>query len=166
MKTAEHMQYGIGSSVARGLRIIPLVLLGLCFTSTTGVANAQSAGEKASAAVTREQVKMERDEFLKTHRYDTDYDTWVLKPGSEPPAGMKSRSEVKEARNEFLRNNRWDEPTSTWVSLKGAPREMSTLSREQVRSETRQFNRTHRWDDASSSWVEEAPRAKRSRSKK
>lgn len=146
--------------------MIPLVLLGLCFTSATGVANAQGASEKASATMTREQVKMERDEFLKTHRYDTDYDTWVLKPGAEPPAGMKSRAEVKEARNEFLRNNHWDEATSTWVSLKGAPREMSTLSREQVRSETRQFNRTHRWDDASSSWVEEAPRAKKSRTKK
>lgn len=159
MKTAEHMQYGIGSSMAKRLRIIPLVLLGLCLASTAGVVNAQSASGTASASVTREQVKMERDEFLKTHRYDTDYDTWVMKPGSEPPAGMKSRDEVKGARNEFLRNNRWDEPTSAWVSLKGAPREMSSLSREQVRSETRNFNRTHRWDDATSTWVEEAPRA-------
>jgi len=135
------------------------LLVGLFVASATGVASA--ADKAADTSVTRSQVKMERDEFLKTHEYDPDMDNWVLKPGFEAPAGMKPRAEVKAERNEFLRNNRWDETTSSWVSLKGKPRDMSTMSRDQVRNETRQFNRTHRYDEVNSVWVEQPSRKKK-----
>ena len=146
---------------------VATLLVGLLVASAAGVVSAQSAGDKsatgapASAPVNRAQVKMERDEFLKTHEYDSDIDNWVLKPGIEAPAGTKPRADVKAERNEFLRNNRWDEPSSTWVSLKGKPRDMSSLSREQVRNETRQFNRTHRYDEINSVWVDQPVRTKK-----
>lgn len=142
-----------GNFTMKRLQILPL-LFGLFFAATAGVVNAQSAGDKAGATLTRAQVKMERDEFLKSHQYDSVTDNWVMKPGVEPPAGMKSRAEVKAERDQFLRNNRWDPVTDTWVSMKGAPRDLGTLSRAQVRADTAQFVRTHRWDPVTDTWVE------------
>jgi len=126
-------------------------LLGLLLAASNLV-HAQTTA--APASLTREQVKMERDEFLKTHRYELDKDVWILKPGFEPPAGVKTRDQVKAERDEFLRNNRYDEVSSTWVPLKGAVTPVSTKSREQVRAETRQFMRTHRWDETKQMWEE------------
>jgi|GEM_PF-2027994 hypothetical protein len=143
------------------LRVMSLLLAGLFVASTAGVVTAQNTGDKPATSVTREQVKMERDEFLRTHEYDPDIDNWVLKPGIDAPTGMKPRADVKAERNDFLRNNRWDDATSSWVSLKGKPRKMSTLSREQVRNETRQFNRTHRYDEINSTWVAKPVRTKK-----
>jgi len=140
------------------LQILPL-LLGLVFASSAGIVNAQS--DKAEASATRTQVKMERDEFIKTHRYDTATESWVLKSGVEPPTGMKSRAEIRAARDEFLRNNRWNAATDSWVSLKGVPRDLSTRSRDEVRAETREFARTHQWDPLTDTWVERAASKKK-----
>jgi len=104
---------------------------------------------------TRQQVKMERDEFLRTHRWDGLTETWVLKKGVEPPAGVKSRADMKAERDKFLSNNRWDDVQGVWVPRKGQPpRDISKMSREQVRSETRQFLRTHEWDEITESYVQ------------
>ena len=157
MKTDAHIQNGNFSM--KRLQALPLVL-GLLLVSTAGVVNAQSGGT-AAAPVTRAQVKMERDEFMKSHRWDAVAENWVIKPEFEAPAGMKGRTEVKAERDEFLRNNRWDELAGTWVPLKGKPRDLSTMSREQVRSETKQFVRTHRWDELGQGWVEQAPSKKK-----
>jgi hypothetical protein len=145
-------------------RLWPLALaLALTLGGTTLGVQAQKADKpvKVAAAdtepLTRQQVKMERDEFLKTHRWDEPTDMWMLRAGVEPPAGVMARSEVKAARDAFLSNNRWDESRGGWVPLKTAPRVISNLSREQVRLETRQFLRTHRWDEATSVWTEKAP---------
>ncbi|MGA8783933.1 MAG: hypothetical protein WB542_01290 [Polaromonas sp.] len=151
-------QHKKASFKMKRLQILPLVL-GLFFTFSGGMANAQTAGATAGAApMTREQVKMERDEFLRTHRWDAATDNWVMKPGIEAPAGMKSRAEVKAERDEFMRNHRWDQASDNWVPMDKTPRDLSKLSREQVRSETAQFVRTHQWDDAKSAWVEITPR--------
>lgn len=141
------------------LHVLPLVF-GLFFTFSGGMVNAQTVG---AAPMTREQVKMERDEFLRTHRWDTATDNWVMKPDIEAPTGMKSRAEVKAERDEFMRNHRWDPTSDNWVSLDKAPRDLSKMSREQVRSETAQFVRTHRWDDEKSAWVEITPRPPKAR---
>lgn len=132
--------------------------LGLALT-TSNLTLAQTA----PAPLTREQVKMERDEFLKTHRYDNLADNWVMKPEFEAPAGVKTREQVKAERNEFLRHNRYDETTSSWVPLKGSVAPVSTKSRAQVREETRQFMRTHRWNEAKEVWEEFKPVTKKAK---
>ena len=127
--------------------------------ATSNLALAQTA----PAPLTREQVKMERDEFLKSHRYDNLADNWVMKPEFEAPAGVKTRDQVRAERNEFLRNNRYDETTSSWVPLKGEVASASTKSRQQVREETRQFMRTHRWNEAKEVWEEYKPVTKKAK---
>jgi hypothetical protein len=114
---------------------------------------AQAADTPSAEPLTRAQVRMERAEFVKSHRWDEATGNWVLKPGFDAPMGMKTRAQVMAERDEILRNNQWDESTGTWVPLKGKPREMSTLSREQVRKETAEFVRTHRWDEETETWM-------------
>ena len=137
----------------KSIKALPLVM-GLLWASSVTLSNAQSTPEAAAAPLSRSQVKMERDEFLKSHTYDSATETWLVKKGFEPPVGMKTRAEIKAERNEFMRNNRYDSTTETWISLKGQPRDISGLTREQVREETRQFVRTHTWDDVKGAWVE------------
>ena len=127
---------------------IPLLLLGLVFAGTTGVANAQTV----AAPLTRAQVKIEREEYMRTHKYDSNQDTWVLKPGFEPPGSMKTRAQVRAEREEFFKNNRYDQDHERWVPLKGEPK--STLTRAQVKAETAAFLRTHTWDSDHEAWVE------------
>ena len=143
------------------LQVLP-VIWGLSFALTAGMANAQATGGAAGAApLTREQVKMDRDEFMRMHRWDATSDNWVLKSDIEAPAGMKSRAEVKAQREEFMRNNRWNQATEHWEPMNNAPRDLSKMSRAQVSAETIQFSRTHQWDDDKSDWVEITPRKAR-----
>jgi hypothetical protein len=128
----------------------PLILLSLIFGFANGIVNAQNASDKSG--LTRAQVKMEREEFVKSHEYDALTESWVLKPGFEAPGSMKTREQIKAERAEFFKNNRYDPVAEKWVSLKGAPK--SALTREQVRAETTAFVRTHVWDSATESWVE------------
>ena len=141
------------------LQAIPL-LIGFLFASTAGVVNAQSASDKADASPTRAQVRMERDEFIKTHHYDDIASNWVLNSGVEPPSGMKTRAEIRAERDEFLRNNHYDTRTDNWVPLKTNPRNLATLSRAQMRNEMAAFLRTHRWDDLTGAWVAQSPARK------
>jgi hypothetical protein len=112
----------------------------------------QTPSAATPSATTRAQVKMERDEFIKSHQWDPVHETWILKPEFEPPAAMKGRAQVRKERDEFLKNNRWDAAANSWIPLV-KPREISQLSREQVRKETQQFLRTHEWDTAAEAWV-------------
>jgi hypothetical protein len=115
--------------------------------------HAQQATPSATPAPqTRAQVKMEREDFVKSHRWDPMNETWVLKPGFEPPAPMKGRAEVLKERDAFLKNNRWDVTTGSWIPLV-QPRVISQMSRDQVRRETREFLRTHEWDEAAEAWI-------------
>lgn len=135
------------------------LVAGLFFALAGGVVQAQgTSGPAAAAPLAREQVKMERDEFIRTHQWDAVAENWVLKPGMEGPAGVKARAEVKAERDEFLRNNRWNPVSSQWEPLTKGPRDMSKMTRAQVRAETRQFVRTHQWDDIKGAWVEVTPR--------
>jgi len=137
-----------------------LLLAATALTLSTGLfahpAN-PAAGVTLTGSPTRQQVKMERDEFLKTHRWDEASEEWMLKSGVEPPVGVKSRAEVKAERDSFLRTHRWEEPSGTWKTIGGEPRNLSGLSREQVKQDTARFLGTHRWDEQSESWVERAP---------
>ena len=142
------------------LHALPL-LLGMLLTSSATLVNAQSDAEKSAMPMTREQVKMERDEFLKTHRWDQDTENWVLKAGVEPPMGMKSRAEVKAERDEYLRTHRYERNSDSWISILETPRNLSTMTRAQVKEETRQFLRTHHWDQDRGSWVEQESRKKK-----
>jgi hypothetical protein len=117
----------------------------------------------APAPLTREQVKMERDEFMKTHRYDPVTENWVMKPGFEAPVGVKSRTEVRAERDAFLRKHRYDMADNQWVPLTDEEAKVSNKPRAQVREETRQFMRTHQWDTAKEAWQEIKPSAKKSK---
>jgi hypothetical protein len=128
------------------------LVIGLFLAAGCGSLLAQTPAPTAST-VTRAEVKMETAEFKKTHVYDAVNETWMVKPGMDAPAGMKSRAQIKAERDEFLRNNRWEENSSTWVPLKGKPREMSSLTREQVKAETIAFLKTHRFDENTETWI-------------
>jgi hypothetical protein len=121
-----------------------------------GAVRAQTTPE---APLTRDQVKMERVEFLKTHRWDSRLETYVMRESASPPQGVKSRAEIKAQRDEFLATHRWEDSTG-WVPKTPAKPAGATLPREQVRNETAQFMQTHRWSEESDSWVERSPRKK------
>jgi hypothetical protein len=144
----------------KSMGVLPVVM-GLLLASSVTLSSAQSATGAAVTPLTRAQVKMERDDFLKSHTYDSATETWMVKKGFEAPAGMKTRAEIKAERDEFMRNNRYDTATEAWISIKSQPRDMSGLSREQVREETRQFVRTHAWDDVKGAWLERSPAKKK-----
>jgi hypothetical protein len=112
----------------------------------------QAPSASATSALTRGQVKMEREDFVKSHRWDPTNETWVLRPEFEPPSGMKTRVQVRQERDEFLKKNKWDATTESWVPL-AQPRVISQLNREQVRRETREFLRTHEWDEVQEAWI-------------
>lgn len=116
-----------------------------------------SAAAEAAITTTRDQVKSERDEFLRTHRWDEHSATWVPKSGAKPPQALKSRDEVKAERDAFLSRHRWDNHSASWQPIGGAPREMSTLTREQRRADTERFMTTHQWNEQTQSWVEKKP---------
>jgi hypothetical protein len=133
-------------------RHIALMLSATIVALTGHHSQAQTAATNAATATTRAQVKMERDEFLKSHRWDSMSENWVLKQDFEPPAPLKTRVEVLKERDEFLKRNRWDSATGEWINLP-QPRTLSNLTREQVRRETREFLRTHEWDEVAEAWI-------------
>jgi len=114
---------------------------------------AGSALAQGKSGETREQVKMETKEFLKTHRYDETTDAWMLKAGVEPPEGVKTRAEIKAGRDAFLKKNHWDETTASWVARDASKPALSSLTTEQRRTAERAFNKTHRFDETSGEWV-------------
>ncbi len=136
---------------------LAIFTLAMCSAAFSLPALAQTA----ATPVTRMQIKMERDEFLKTHRWDEYGEVWMLKSGVEPPASVKSRAEVKAARDVFLRNHKWDSTAGGWLPLGAAPRDMSGMTREQVKAETDQFLRTHYWDEDSEGWLEKKSRTRK-----
>lgn len=107
---------------------------------------------QADGPLTREQVKMDRDTFLATMRWDEITGQWILKSNMAPPQGVKSRSEVLAMRDEWLRMHTFDDLTGAWLPT-GRPRDMSTLTREQVNMETQRFLMMYRFDEARSEWV-------------
>jgi hypothetical protein len=113
---------------------------------------------KPAATVTRNDVRMERDEFLKTHKYDEINSEWTP---HAPFSSDYSRAEVKIARDKFLSTNRWDEANDDFTPMVETPRNMSTVSPAERKIETMQFMRTHMWDNASSAWVKKPMRAKK-----
>ena len=139
------------------LVIVQSLSLGLL---AAGLVQAQTAATTVAAAApgaTRAQVKMERDEFLRTHRWDETSDVWTLQDNVDPPMGVKSRAEVRAGRDAFLRNNRWDELNGMWKPRTPAAREPAAKSRAEVRAETIRFTKTHRYDEATEVWVERKP---------
>jgi hypothetical protein len=138
------------------LAALPMVL-----ALSTAAFTVPALAQTAAAPATRMQIKMERDEFLKTHRWDEYTETWQLKSGVEPPANIKSRAEVKATRDTFLRNNKWDSTAGGWLPLKATPRDLNGMTREQVKAETEQFLKTHYWDEESDGWLEKSVRARK-----
>lgn len=130
-----------------------MAMLALALTAAPAWSQTPSSAVPGSAngPLTRAQVKMDRDEFLRTHHWDALTDVWSLNSGVEPPTGVMSRADVKAARDTYLSTHRWSE-TQGWLPLKSGSRNMSSLTRAQVQAETRQFMRTHRWDEATEEW--------------
>ena len=139
------------------LKTIPLATAMTAALMFGAAVHAQTAASPA-AAPTREAVKMETADFLRTHRWDDERTSWMLKSGVDAPAGVKPRAEVKAERDAFLRENRWSNETSTWVPVKGGSRDLGTMSRTQVAAETKQFLATHTFDEEKGAYVAKAPR--------
>lgn len=133
------------------LHITPL-LISLLLATSAGFVSAQNPNGNAETMAM--QLKMERGEFHKMFVWDAGTDTWVMRAGVQPPAGVKSRAEVKAERDAYLASNHWDDGKSRWVPIQGAPRNMSTLSRDEVKAQTTAFLRTHRYDEGTSKWTE------------
>jgi hypothetical protein len=123
--------------------------LSVAMMALAPTAYAQTATPPAAPA-SRMEIRMERDEFLKMHRYDDTNGEWMT---NTPSTSDLSRSEVKAERDKYLRTNRWNEATDSFTPMSGAPRELSTLTREEVKMERMQFARTHTWDNVKSMWV-------------
>lgn len=113
-----------------------------------------------TAGSSRQQIKMDRAEFLRSHVWDESSEAWRLRAGFEPPEGVKSRSDVRAARDTFVMTHRWDQMRGGWVDRSPAAASISAMSREQVRVDTRRFMRTHRWDEAAEAWVDRSLPAK------
>lgn len=138
---------------ARGLSFFAVALTVLM----ASLAPPPAAAQTQAAPKSREEVRKETADFLKTHRWDETNGLWL--PEDNPPAGTSpTRAQVREELHIFLRSNRWDDRRARWVPLK-PQRRLSTLTREQVRAETEAFVRTHHWDDMAGGWVDDqAPR--------
>ena len=120
-----------------------------------GTAPPPAAAQADAAPRTREQVRKETADFLKTHQWDETQGLWL--PEDNPPGGTSpTRAQVREALHVFLRNHRWDDRRARWLPL-NPQRRLSTLSREQVRAETAALLRTHHWDDIQGAWVDDQP---------
>jgi hypothetical protein len=143
------------------LRFVLPRALSIPLTLAAAALSLPAQAQLAEPQVTRTQIKMERDEFLKSHRWDEYSETWMLKSGVEPPASIKSRAEVKAARDVFLRNNKWDSTAGGWLPLAATPRDLSGMTREQVKAETDQFLKTHYWDEESEGWLEKSARGRK-----
>jgi hypothetical protein len=113
---------------------------------------APTPAQAQGTALTRAQVKMDRDAFLAMARWDEASGYWVLKDDMAMPAGVASRAEVKAMRDKFLSMNKWDESKSAWVPMT-APRDMSKLTRAEVTAETVAFLKSHRYDESTSQYV-------------
>jgi hypothetical protein len=142
------------------MKFAPLVV-GLIFSAVMGATHAQTTAAPAAAAPTRAQIKMERDDFIKSHHWDAVAENWIVNPGFEPPVGLKARAEIRAERDEYLRNFRWDAGLNAWIPLKAKPRDISKLTRAEMRAETAAFARTHSWDPTTQTWVEKAPAKKK-----
>jgi hypothetical protein len=108
----------------------------------------------AATPLSRENVRAETVEFLRTHKWDEGVGSYVPKTVVAVPSYATSRAEIRSQTESFLKLNRWEEEQSAWVPRAGAERQVTSTSRAQVKEETRQFLRTHKWDDAASGYVE------------
>jgi hypothetical protein len=133
-------------------------LFGLALATASAVSFSQTSSDKAAPPASRNEIKMELQDFKNSHRYDDVLDVWTLKPEYAPPKGMKSRAEIIAERNVFLSMNRYDAGTQNWVKIPGSPRDMSTMSRDEVKRERDAFLNTHMYDNTTSLWVLKTPR--------
>lgn len=135
------------------LKFLPIALALAMLPAVTPVSAQTASMADPAAPMTRERVKQDRDEFMRSHQYDTLSDTWTLKPGFDSPAGMKTRAEVKAERDMFMKTHRYNAQSATWTSTGPTPR-TTGLTRAEVQADTKAFMRTHRWDDLGNSWIE------------
>lgn len=117
-------------------------------------AAATQVNTETGSPVARVQLKMDAKEFMRSHRWDEETDTWRMKTDMMPPSGVMSRAEVKAQRDLFLSKNKWNNVNSRYESIGPVPRNMSTLTRAEVKAETIQFMRTHDFNEETSTWVE------------
>ncbi len=121
----------------------------LITAATAAISQTTVTPTTSMTPASRSEVRMERDEFLKAHRYDENERDWLPQ---DAPTSNQPRTEVKAARDQFLSANRWDNKQSTFVPIQGTPRDISVMSREEIRMETMEFTRTHTWNNRQAKW--------------
>jgi hypothetical protein len=70
----------------------------------------------------RAEVKAQRDDFLRKHRYEGGADSgkWVPLTDEEAKASNKSRAQVREETRQFVRTHQWDSVKEVWQDVKPA----------------------------------------------
>jgi hypothetical protein len=74
--------------------------------------------EAPAGVKTRDQVRAERNEFLRNNRYDETTSSWVPLKGAVTPVSTKSRQQVREETRQFMRTHRWNEDKEAWEEFK------------------------------------------------
>ena len=76
--------------------------------------------EALAGMKTREQVRAERDEFLRNNRFDYPSGLWVPLKGSNAPESTKTRAQMREETRQFVRTHEWDSVKEVWQDVKPA----------------------------------------------
>jgi hypothetical protein len=152
-----HAQRVVSSSINPLVFIMKILstsslLAAAVIVSMTTFAQGQSA-ESTTAPLTRAQVKMDRDEFLKTHLWQAE-GGWLLKPGVQPPEGVTAptltRAQVKMDRDEFIKTHQWQAEVGWMLKPGMEPPEgvkAPILTRTQVKMDRDEFLKTHQWQN-------------------
>jgi hypothetical protein len=66
--------------------------------------------------ISRAEVKLKRDEFLRLNRWNRQTGGWV--PRTAPPKAMSelTRQQVRDDTQAFMRTHEWSEETGAWVA--------------------------------------------------
>ena len=74
-----------------------------------------AAGDPA-ASPTRNQVRMERDEFLRNNKWDESAGGWRPLKAAPRDIGGMSREQVRAKARSVMRTHTWDEATEAWLA--------------------------------------------------
>jgi hypothetical protein len=100
---------------------VALSAASLAFAAHAQVTTTPATTPPAAAPLTRMQATMDRDEFLRTNKWDPLRSGWRPMGGTPRDLNALSRAQVKSDTVNFMRTHRFDEPTQTWVEKLSAP---------------------------------------------
>ena len=67
---------------------------------------------------TRQEVRAERDQFMRNNRWDPEREEWVPLGGTPRELSSMSRADMRRDTAAFMRTHRWDEVSGTYLERK------------------------------------------------